>query len=154
MKKTVQNNKNGKPEMTKFVVEAPVPTGDQEPSSGGLRENGKLAVHYKNPRPYKEPSQHSVPQKSSNKAAQTKSVHQNDFFHQAGKQLRDMAWQEIGKPLIQIGMQKLTKKIANKMDVLTKPNSSHSLSARNEPTIIDLSDEDITILEDHTHSLH
>lgn len=149
MKNTVQNNKKVERKMTKYVVEAPVPTVDQEPSSGGLRENGKIAVQYKNPKPYKEPSQ-----QTSNKAIQNRSIHQNDFFQQAGIQLRDMAWQEIAKPIIRTGMQKFTEKIAQKIGFLTKPNSSHLLSSENEPTIIDLSDEDITILEDHKHSLH
>ena len=39
--------------MAKYIVEAPEPKKGQKVSSGGIRENGKLATQFKNPVPYK-----------------------------------------------------------------------------------------------------
>ena len=50
-KKTQEETK-----MKKFIVEAPEPKKGQTASSGGIRENGKIAAQYKNPEPYEEPT--------------------------------------------------------------------------------------------------
>ena len=58
MKKTPRNTVNNMEEikMVKYIVEAPEPKNGQKVSSGGIRENGKLASQFKNPVPYKEPT--------------------------------------------------------------------------------------------------
>lgn len=44
--------------MRKLIVEAPELKEGQSDSSGGIRENGKMSVQYKNPVPYVEPTIH------------------------------------------------------------------------------------------------
>lgn len=50
-KATRNNNTTTKEEtkMAKYIVEAPEPKKGQKVSSGGIRENGKLASQFKNP---------------------------------------------------------------------------------------------------------
>lgn len=51
-KATKRNNYTATKEetkMAKYIVEAPEPKKGQEVSSGGIRENGKLATQFKNP---------------------------------------------------------------------------------------------------------
>lgn len=57
MSRTTSTTANNKEEikMAKYIVEAPEPKKGQKVSSGGIRENGKLASQFKNPVPYKEP---------------------------------------------------------------------------------------------------
>ena len=57
-KATRSNNTTIKEEnkIAKYIVEAPEPKKGQKVSSGGIRENGKLATQFKNPVPYKEPA--------------------------------------------------------------------------------------------------
>ena len=51
--------------MRKLIVEAPELKEGQSDSSGGIRENGKMSVQYKNPVPYVEPTiPPVVPQKT------------------------------------------------------------------------------------------
>lgn len=53
MKKTVTSEKT---RTRRYIVEAPEPKKGQKVSSGGIRENGKLAAQFKNPVPYEEPT--------------------------------------------------------------------------------------------------
>lgn len=46
---------NNKTDSRYYIVEAPVPLKGQVVSSGGIRENGRIAVQFKNPVPYEEP---------------------------------------------------------------------------------------------------
>lgn len=97
-------------EMRKYIVEAPAPKKGQSVSSGGIRENGKLAVQYKNPVPYTEPST-SLP------ARKEPSSSENQFKEEAkelGLWLIKTAWNKYGKPVIeakfeQWGQQKVSK---------------------------------------------
>ena len=57
MNNTTRINKTNQEEvkMRKLIVEAPELKEGQTDSSGGIRENGKISVQYKNPVPYVEP---------------------------------------------------------------------------------------------------
>ena len=73
MAKATRNNTTNKEEtkMAKYIVEAPEPKKGQKVSSGGIRENGKLATQFKNPVPYKEPT---LPPTVVNRRANTELV--------------------------------------------------------------------------------
>lgn len=57
MSSTTRINKTNQEEvkMRKLIVEAPELKEGQTDGSGGIRENGKISVQYKNPIPYEEP---------------------------------------------------------------------------------------------------
>lgn len=62
---TTPRNQNTTQRMKQYIVDVPEPKNGQIPGPGGLRENGKMAVQYKNPREYKEPVCSPVPVQSS-----------------------------------------------------------------------------------------
>ena len=78
MKKTVKSEKT---KMKRYIVEAPEPKQGQKVSSGGIRENGKLAAQFKNPVPYEEPTLPVTVEKPR--------VSRKDEFK---RQARDLAW--------------------------------------------------------------
>lgn len=57
----VTHSQSNTQKMKQYIVDAPEATDGLIPSSGGLRENGRIAVQYKNPREYKEPVYSPVP---------------------------------------------------------------------------------------------
>ena len=104
-KATRNNNTTTKEEtkMAKYIVEAPEPKKGQKVSSGGIRENGKLASQFKNPVPYKEQAR----------------ARRNE----AGMYLLGLAWQEFGEPLLRSSLRKLGIRSSIKLNVL--PSSPH-----------------------------
>ncbi len=53
---TTQNSIQEKPKMKKYIVEVEEPKEGQVVSTGGVRDNGKMAAQFKNPVPYEAPS--------------------------------------------------------------------------------------------------
>ena len=107
-KATRNNNTTTKEEtkMAKYIVEAPEPKKGQKVSSGGIRENGKLASQFKNPVPYKEQAR----------------ARRNE----AGMYLLGLAWQEFGEPLLRSSLRKLGNTIINKIECPSEQPSCKS----------------------------
>ena len=96
--------------MRKLIVEAPELRKGQRDSSGGIRENGKIAVQYKNPVPYVEPElSPAAPQRKYTR----KDILMNqakDFAMDIGSDLVTMLWYEYGRPFIQAKLHQLGQK--------------------------------------------
>ena len=94
----------------KYIVEAPMPDKGQLPSSGGIRENGKLTAQYKNPVPYTDPdSCPSKPLTTPKSIAHNGDL--NDICKYFGKELSEIIWVELGKPFLKAKLHQLREKI-------------------------------------------
>lgn len=91
--------------MQKYIVEVDTPKKGQVVGTGGIRENGKMASLFKNPKPYVEPT---LPQ-----AAQTHKQNLSTTSN-AKKQFQSlllhMIWEDFGEPLFHYGLNRLTTK--------------------------------------------
>ena len=127
-KATRNNNTTTKEEtkMAKYIVEAPEPKKGQKVSSGGIRENGKLASQFKNPVPYKEQAR----------------ARRNE----AGMYLLGLAWQEFGEPLLRSSLRKLGKTIINKIECPSEQPAPHIVSPN--PVVIDVEADEIETVYD------
>ena len=127
-KATRNNNTTTKEEtkMAKYIVEAPEPKKGQKVSSGGIRENGKLASQFKNPVPYKEQAR----------------ARRNE----AGMYLLGLAWQEFGEPLLRSSLRKLGNTIINKIECPSEQPAPHIVSPN--PVVIDVEEDEIETVYD------
>lgn len=127
-KATRNNNTTTKEEtkMAKYIVEAPEPKKGQKVSSGGIRENGKLASQFKNPVPYKEQAR----------------ARRNE----AGMYLLGLAWQEFGEPLLRSSLRKLGNTIINKIEGPSEQSAPHIVSPK--PIVIDVEADEIETVYD------
>ena len=128
MAKATKNNTTNKEEakMAKYIVEAPEPKKGQKVSSGGIRENGKLASQFKNPVPYKEQAR----------------ARRNE----AGMYLLGLAWQEFGEPLLRSSLRKLGNTIINKIECPSEQPAPHIVSPN--PVVIDVEADEIETVYD------
>ena len=127
-KATRNNNTTTKEEtkMAKYIVEAPEPKKGQKVSSGGIRENGKLASQFKNPVPYKEQAR----------------ARRNE----AGMYLLGLAWQEFGETLLRSSLRKLGNTIINKIECPSEQPAPHIVSPN--PVVIDVEADEIETVYD------
>ena len=127
-KATRNNNTTTKEEtkMAKYIVEAPEPKKGQKVSSGGIRENGKIASQFKNPVPYKEQAR----------------ARRNE----AGMYLLGLAWQEFGEPLLRSSLRKLGNTIINKIECPSEQPAPHIVSPN--PVVIDVEADEIETVYD------
>ena len=133
-KATRNNNTTTKEEtkMAKYIVEAPEPKKGQKVSSGGIRENGKLASQFKNPVPYKEQAR----------------ARRNE----AGMYLLGLAWQEFGEPLLRSSLRKLGNTIINKIECPSEQPAPHIVSPN--PVVIDVEADEIETVYDDDKIIH
>ena len=129
MAKATRNNNTTTKEETKMATyndEAPEPKKGQKVSSGGIRENGKLASQFKNPVPYKEQAR----------------ARRNE----AGMYLLGLAWQEFGEPLLRSSLRKLGNTIINKIECPSEQPAPHIVSPN--PVVIDVEADEIETVYD------
>lgn len=92
--------------MRKLIVDAPELKEGQTDSSGGIRENGKISVQYKNPRPYLPTA---VPQQIYTSTDRLND-YTKDFLIDVGTDLISMVWYEYGRPYIHAKLHQLGQK--------------------------------------------
>lgn len=148
MTKITRNTVNNKEEikMAKYIVEAPEPKKGQKASSGGIRENGKLASQFKNPVPYKEPTLPPavVVQESNTELVLKEQARARR--NEVGMYLLDIFWQEFGEPILRSGLHKLGSVIISKIEAPANRTEQHISSAESE--IIDVEAEEIETIYD------
>lgn len=116
--------------MRKLIVEAPELKEGQTDSSGGIRENGKISVQYKNPVPYVEPTlPPTVPQKSYTRKEMLKDQ-AKDFAMDVGTDIISMLWYEYGRPFLQAKLHQLGQKA---IAYLESPSKDSQSIAASEP---------------------
>jgi len=148
MTKKTRNAVNNREEikMAKYIVEAPEPKNGKKVSSGGIRENGKLASQFKNPVPYIEPT---LPPAVVVQKPNTELVLKEQAIarrNEVGMYLLDIFWQELGEPLLRSGLHKLGSVIISKIEAPANPTAQHISLAESE--IIDVEAEEIETIYD------
>ena len=147
-KATRNNNTTTKEEtkMAKYIVEAPEPKKGQKVSSGGIRENGKLASQFKNPVPYKEQTlpPNVVTQKAGSELVRKEQARARR--NEAGMYLLSLAWQEFGEPLLRSGLRKLGNSIIDKIEGPSEQPAPHIVSPN--PVVIDVEADEIETVYD------
>lgn len=148
MAKTTKTTTNSKEEikMAKYIVEAPEPKKGQKVSSGGIRENGKLATQFKNPVPYKEPK---MPPAVTAPKPNTELIRKEQARarrNEAGMYLLGLAWQEFGEPLLRSGLRKLGNSIIDKIEGSSTQPTQHITSP--DPVVIDVEADEIETVYD------
>lgn len=134
--------------MRKLIVEAPELKEGQTDSSGGIRENGKISVQYKNPVPYVEPKlPPAAPQKPYTRKDMLKDQ-AKDFAMDVGTDLISMIWYEYGRPFIQAKLHKLGQKALAYLETPTKASRVIQQQDAKASNIIDAEYEEILETDD------
>ena len=148
MARTTKTTTNSKEEikMAKYIVEAPEPKKGQKVSSGGIRENGKLATQFKNPVPYKEPTMPPAVMAQKPNTELIRREQARARRNEAGMYLLSLAWQEFGEPLLRSGLRKLGNSIIDKIEGPYDQPTQHITSQ--DPVIIDVEADEIETVYD------
>lgn len=148
MARTTKSTTNSKEEikMAKYIVEAPEPKKGQKVSSGGIRENGKLATQFKNPVPYKEPTMSPAVMAQKPNAELIRREQARARRNEAGMYLLSLAWQEFGEPLLRSGLRKLGNSIIAKIEDSYDQPVQHISSQ--DPIVIDVEADEIETVYD------
>lgn len=155
MKNAAQNSiikKQEEPKMRKLIVEAPELKEGQTDSSGGIRENGKISVQYKNPIPYAEPT---LPPTMSQKSYTRKDMLKDqakDFAIDVGTDLISMLWYEYGRPYLQAKFHQLGQKAIAYLESPPKDYHSITTSENKASKTIDAEYVEIQEAEDFENS--
>ena len=153
-KATRRSNNTTKEEtkMAKYIVEAPDPKEGQIASSGGIREKGKLASQFKNPVPYKEPT---LPPTVARQKVNTDLVRKEQARARRNKvvmYLLNLAWQELGEPILSSGLRKLGSTIVTKIEGTPEPSAPNTTSP--DPVIIDVEANEFETVYDNDKIIH
>lgn len=134
--------------MRKLIVEAPELKEGQADSSGGIRENGKISVQYKNPVPYVEPKlPPAAPQKTYTRKDMLKDQ-AKDFAIDVGTDLISTLWYEYGRPFLHAKLHQLGQKAIARLEAPSKPSQSISHKDAAPSEIIDVECVDCTETDD------
>ena len=127
--------------MAKYIVEAPEPRDGQKVSSGGIRENGKLASQFKNPIPYEDPTPTPSDEikKSDPDLARKESARARK--QKVGLYLLGLAWQEFGEPLFCAVLHKLKDMFISKIEAPVKQPEPNISSY--EPEVVDVEADEV-----------
>lgn len=150
MNNTTRINKTNQEEvkMRKLIVEAPELKEGQTDSSGGIRENGKISVQYKNPVPYVEPKlPPAAPQRTYTRKDMLKDQAM-DFAMDVGTDLISMIWYEYGRPFIQAKLHQLGQKTIAYLETPAKASQVISQKDTISANIIDAEYEEIPETDD------
>ena len=151
-----QSNTQETPKMKKYLVEVEEPKKGQVVSTGGVRDNGKMAAQFKNPIPYEEPSPAPV-NKSTGIIPATNArgnylktrirEEAQGLAVDVGRDVAFMLWDDFGKPF-------LKAKLAQAVDwFLSSPKKNTDIESYDIPTratgeIIDVDAKDLTPVYD------
>lgn len=147
---TSQNKKENK--IRKYIVEAPEPKKGQKVSSGGIRENGKLASQFKNPIPYEEPILPPAVSTQRLNSEINRKEQARTRRNEVGSYLLYLAWQEFGEPLLRSGLHKLSNTIINRIESPT--NHPIQRVSSPEPKVINIEADEIETVYDDNKTIH
>ncbi len=148
MARTVNATPNAEDvKMAKYIVEAPEPKKGQKASSGGIRENGRIASQFKNPIPYKDKAPSRVPAQNSFGTALTCKEQEENRNNTIGCYLLNLVWQEFGEPILRSGFRMLGNIVVSKIESSAKQAiQGVSLS---EPEIIDIEADEVKTIDNN-----
>jgi hypothetical protein len=129
--------------MRKLIVEAPELKEGQIDSSGGIRENGRISVQYKNPVPYVEPKMPpAVSQKVYTQKDMLKDQAKN-FALNVGTDIVTILWYEYGRPFLQAKLHQLGLRAITYLESPSKTSQMITNQETKVPSIIDANNVEI-----------
>lgn len=115
--------------MQKYIVEVDTPKKGQVVGTGGIRENGKIASLFKNPKPYVEPTFPQTAQIRKQNPSPTSNANSKPFQ----SLLLHIIWEDLAEPLFHYGLNMLTTKAITAIEARNKA----PLGSTNKNEIID-----------------
>lgn len=140
MNKTKAANKTNLVEkeiMQKYIVEVPAPKEGQKVSTGGIRENGKMAAQFTNPIPYIEPEHHPTIQPQTCGLKKYAKDRVTELAQNAIHNGLEMLWYELLEPVLRSKLRQLGKKSVTSIEAKNKISSS-SMVVPNKTESIEL----------------
>ena len=139
--------------MKKFVVEVEEPKNGQIVSTGGVRDNGRMVAQFKNPVLYEEPDPTPAPITRSADIIPGTGIstytmkdrirdEMQVFIIDVGRDLVDMLWYDLGKPLLKAGLNQVADRLRS------SPKKSPQIN-----TLDTCADKDIKIIDVGTEEL-
>ena len=123
--------------MQKYIVEVKAPKKGQKVSTGGVRENGKMAAQFTNPIPYIEPEYFPAIQ---SKTYGLKAYAKDRAVELAQNAIHDgleMLWYELLQPVLRSKLRQLSNSIVTAIE--SKKNViSQNVTIIEEPKIIEI----------------
>ena len=102
--------------MKKYIVEAPEPKKGQTISSGGIRENGKMAAQFRNPIPYEEPVTSPMISHRVKSNGEMQETHLQPGRNEVGMHILGLVWQECAEPLVRSSLRKMSQTIVARIE--------------------------------------
>jgi hypothetical protein len=124
--------------MRKLIVEAPELKEGQIDSSGGIRENGRISVQYKNPVPYVEPKMPPAVSQKDMLKDQAK-----NFALNVGTDIVTILWYEYGRPFLQAKLHQLGLRAITYLESPSKTSQMITNQETKVPSIIDANNVEI-----------
>lgn len=135
MNKTKAANKTNLVEkeiMQKYIVEVPAPKEGQKVSTGGIRENGKMAAQFTNPIPYIAPEHHPTIQPQTYGLKEYSKDQATEFAQDAIRDGLEMLWYELLQPVLRSKLHQLGTRFVTAIEAKNKISSS-SIVVPEEP---------------------
>lgn len=118
--------------MQKYIVEVKAPKEGQKVSTGGIRENGKMAAQFTNPIPYIEPEYHPTIQPHAYSLKKYAKDRATEFAQDAIRDGLEMLWYELLQPVLRNKLHQLGTKFVTAIETKNKISSS-SIVVPEEP---------------------
>lgn len=135
MKKTQTTIKTNLAEgeiMQKYIVEVKAPKKGQKVSTGGVRENGKMAAQFTNPIPYIEPEYHSTIQPQNYGLKEYAKERATELAQDAIHDGLEILWYELLQPVLRSKLRQLGNRFVSAIEEKNK------ISLSKEPETIEI----------------
>lgn len=132
IKTTINTHLEEEEIMQKYIVEVKTPKKGQKVSTGGVRENGKMAAQFTNPVPYIEPECHPTIQPQTYGLKEYAKDRATELAQDAIHDGLEMLWYELLQPVLRSKLRQLGKRFVTAIEAKNKISSS-SIVVPEEP---------------------
>lgn len=137
IKTTIKTNLVEEEIMQKYIVEVKAPKKGQKVSTGGIRENGKMAAQFTNPIPYIEPEYPPTIQPQAYNLKEYAKGRATELAQDAIHDGLEMLWYELLQPVLRSKLRQLEKRYVTAIEAKNKISLS-SIVVPEEPETIEI----------------
>lgn len=132
--------------MQKYIVEVKAPKKGQKVSTGGVRENGKMAAQFTNPVPYIEPDYRPTIQPHTYSLKEYVKDHATELAQDAICDGLEILWYELLQPVLRSKLRQLGNRFVTAIEAKNKIISQSIVISEKPKTIeVDLSRQSVEI---------
>ena len=117
---TIKTNLEEEEIMQKYIVEVKSPKKGQKVSTGGVRENGKMAAQFTNPVPYIEPEYRSTIQPHNYGLKEYAKERATEFAQDAIHDGLEILWYELLQPVLRSKLRQLGNRFVSAIEAKNK----------------------------------